>query len=181
VTGFDAQPNHLANAAVRLSPLREDDFEALHAVASDPLLWAQHPNPDRYRRDVFRTFFDGAMASRGAFLVRDATTDAIVGCSRYYDHDAADRSVLIGYTFVARSRWGTGVNPALKRLMLDHAFRQVDRVLFHIGEHNLRSQVAIGRLGARKIAEKDVAYFGEAIKRNFVYEIGKVDWPPRTR
>ena len=176
MSNFDLQPTHLANALVRLAPLRVDDFEELYAIAADPLLWEQHPNPDRYQRAVFQNYFEGAIASKGAFLVRDAVTDAVVGCSRYYDHDAEGSSVLIGYTFIARSHWGTATNRALKQVMIDHAFAQVDRVIFHIGEHNMRSQKAIAKLGAHKIDEIEVAYYGEAVKRNFVYEIRKTDW-----
>lgn len=173
---FDLQPLHLGNAVVKLLPLRDTDFEQLYAVAADPLLWEQHPNPDRYQRAVFQNYFEGALASKGAFLVRDAVTNAVIGCSRYYDHDAIGDSVLIGYTFIARSHWGTTSNRALKQAMLDYAFTQVGRVQFHIGEHNLRSQKAIAKLGAHKIDEIEVAYYGEAVKRNFVYEIRKADW-----
>lgn len=108
--------------------------------------------------------------------MRDAITDALVGCSRYYDHDADSNSVIIGYTFIARSHWGTETNRALKQVMLDHAFTQVERVHFHVGEHNMRSQKAMAKLGAAQIDEIEVAYYGEAVKRNFVYEIRKADW-----
>lgn len=57
--------------------------------------------------------------------------------------------------------------------MLDHIFQFVSKVHFHIGALNLRSQISIQRLGAEKIAEKEVAYFGEPPGLNFVYEIRK--------
>lgn len=175
---FELQPE-LENELVRIRPLRSDDFESLYAVASDPLLWEQHPNRDRYRREVFENFFRGAMESGGAFLVHDAQTGAVIGSSRYYDLDEQKNSVFIGYTFIARDHWGGAYNPALKKLMLGHAFRFVAKVHFHIGAHNIRSQKAIERLGAVKTGEEEIAYFGEATKTNFVYCIRKEDWTAR--
>jgi N-acetyltransferase len=61
---FELQPT-LKGDAVEVRPLRADDFDALYAVASDPLIWEQHPSRDRYREDVFRAFFRDAMASGG--------------------------------------------------------------------------------------------------------------------
>ncbi|HXC07131.1 MAG TPA: GNAT family N-acetyltransferase [Bacteroidia bacterium] len=172
---FELQP-HLENNLIRIQPLQESDFEGLYAVAADPLLWEQHPNPDRYRRDVFQTFFKGAMESGGAFLAFDAKTNQPIGSSRYSDLNEAARTVCIGYTFIARSHWGGKYNPALKTLMLDHAFRFVDAVIFKIGACNIRSQTAIERLGARKTGEALIEYFGEAGKPNFIYEIKKKEW-----
>lgn len=165
---MNLQPT-LSNEHVSIRPLQADDFEALYAVACDPLLWEQHPNRDRYKREVFEVFFKGAMESGGAFLVSDAKTGQVIGSSRYYD--LKDEEVCIGYTFIARSHWGGVYNPALKRLMLDHAFKHVERVLFHIGAVNIRSQKAIERLGAKKIGELTMEYYGETEKLNFVYAI----------
>jgi hypothetical protein len=52
-------------------------------------------------------------------------------------------------------------------------------VRFHIGAGNVRSQIAIQRLGAAKVAEQEVSYYGEQPKRNFVYELTKPAWPAR--
>jgi RimJ/RimL family protein N-acetyltransferase len=178
---FELQPC-LENERIALRPLRREDFEDLYRVASDPLIWEQHPNRDRYRRDVFEAFFEGAMASGGAFLVSDAGSGEVIGSSRYYELDPERGSVAIGYTFLARRCWGTTYNRAMKRLMLDHAFRFVDEVIFHVGERNRRSQIAVERLGARKIGEIDVAYVGEPTKNiNFVYRLDARDWADTTR
>ena len=167
----------LENETLVLDPLRESDFEALYALASDPLIWEQHPNRDRWKREVFRTFFEGALQSGGAFVVRERISGQALGSTRFYDYDAAGRSILIGYTFYARNSWGKGINRAVKHLMLNHIFTHVDRVDFHIGAGNRRSQVAIERLGAKKVGEEEVAYFGERPKLNYVYRIEKQDWP----
>lgn len=169
------QPTDLQDDRVILEPLREAHYPELFAVAADPQLWAQHPNPDRYRPEVFRTFFEGAIASGGAFLIRAADDGRTIGSTRFYDHDPAADEVKIGYTFFSRSCWGKGHNPAVKQLMLAYAFRQVGRVVFHVGAGNIRSQRAMERIGARKVGEVDIAYHGEAVKRNFVYEIRAAD------
>ncbi|MFI5150908.1 MAG: GNAT family N-acetyltransferase [Bacteroidia bacterium] len=172
---FDLQP-HLKNTIVRIQPLAESDFERLYAIASDPLIWEQHPNKNRYQREVFQTFFKGAMESEGAFLVFDSKTNEPIGSSRYTELDETNNSISIGYTFIARSHWGGKYNPALKALMLDHAFCFADAVILKIGACNIRSQTAIQRIGARKIGEADIEYYGEAGKPNFIYQIDKKDW-----
>jgi RimJ/RimL family protein N-acetyltransferase len=170
---MDLEPTDLAGEKTILVPLRAVHFEELYAVASDPLIWEQHPNPDRYKRDVFKTYFEGAMAMEGAFLIRDVETGETVGSSRFYDFDAERSEVKIGYTFFARSCWGKGYNQEVKRLMLEHAFQYVDSAIFHVGMDNTRSRIAMERLGAENIGEVEVAYFGESPKRNVVYRIRK--------
>jgi len=172
---FDLQPI-LENDLIQIVPLKEADFEALFAVASDPLIWEQHPNKDRYQREVFQNFFKGAIESKGAFIVYEKGTGKIVGSSRYYDFDEEKSEVAVGYTFIAREFWGKGHNRALKTLMLDYAFQFVEKVILHIGATNFRSQKATEKLGAVKVGELEVAYYGEPVKLNFVYQVDKAKW-----
>ena len=151
---FDLQPR-LAGDLIELRPLREEDFDALFQVASDPFIWEQHPEPDRYKREVFQRFFDGAIESKGAFAVIDRRSGRIIGSSRYCDLKPAEREVEIGWTFLARAYWGGAYNGELKTLMLDHAFRFVDRVVFVVGEHNLRSRKALEKIGAKFLRATD--------------------------
>jgi len=147
------QPSGLANELIRLQPLTADDFEKLYTVASDPRIWEQHPESDRYLRERFLVFFEGAIRSGSAFLIIDNTTGQPIGSTRFYHHDREQCSVFIGYTFLSAEYWGGRYNKALKKLMLDYAFRFVDKVRFHIGIRNLRSQKAVARLGAQKTGE----------------------------
>ncbi|MFC3560778.1 GNAT family N-acetyltransferase [Pedobacter jamesrossensis] len=172
---FELQPK-LENDLIKVEPLQSGDFEKLYAVASDPLVWEQHPNKDRYKREVFENFFKGAIESNGAFIVYDKETGNTVGSSRYYDVDEENNSIAIGYTFIGRQFWGKGHNSALKKLMLDYAFLFVDKVILHIGATNYRSQKATEKLGAVKIADLEVAYYGEPAKWNFVYQIDREKW-----
>ena len=146
---LDRQPV-LEGEHVRLRPLRADDWDALFAVAADPLIWEQHPAHDRWQEPVFRAFFDDALANEGALVVLDAVTGALIGSSRYQGLEEADGgSVEIGWTFLARSHWGGRYNHEMKRLMLAHALASVAEVRFLVGETNTRSRTALERIGAQ--------------------------------
>jgi N-acetyltransferase len=168
---FEFQPTDLNNPTIQLIPLCESDFDLLFAVASDPKIWEQHPNPNRYKKEDFNIYFKGAIESKGAFLVVDSKTKEVIGCSRFYDYDEQKSVVLIGYTFIAVKFWGKKINSQMKSLMMNHAFRFVNKIHFHVGAFNKRSQIAMERLGGTKIEEQEVEYFGETSKLNFVYEI----------
>ncbi len=174
---FPLQPN-LQNEAVKIRPITEADFETLYSIASDPLIWEQHPNKNRYQKEAFQNFFKGAVESGGAFVVLDAATNELIGCTRFCNAGKDDANcIAIGYTFLARNHWGGMYNPALKKLMIDYALQFVDHIIFHIGAVNIRSQKAIERVGAKKVAEIEMEYYGEPSKLNFVYQIDKADWP----
>ncbi|NNF41446.1 MAG: GNAT family N-acetyltransferase [Phycisphaerales bacterium] len=143
---FDAQP-HLDGDLLRLRPLRPGDFDDLYRVASDPLLWEQHPASNRHEPEVFAEFFRDAIDSGGALVAIDTADDRIIGSSRYHGFDADRSEVEIGWTFLARSHWGGEYNRAMKRLMLDHAFRFVRSVVLIIGPENHRSRRAAEKIG----------------------------------
>ncbi|MFO6447995.1 GNAT family N-acetyltransferase [Erythrobacter sp. NE805] len=145
---LDRQPV-LEGEHVRLRPLRETDWEALFAVAADPLLWEQHPAHDRWCEPVFRAFFEDALAHQGALLALDAKTGAVIGSSRFQGLDeAGGGSVEIGWTFLARLYWGGVHNHEMKRLMLAHALASVAEVRFLVGATNTRSRRALEKIGA---------------------------------
>ena len=166
----------LENEKVILQPLAEDDFDVLYEAASDPEIWQQHPNKDRWKKEVFQTFFEGAMQSKGAFKVINKQSGKIIGSSRYYDYNEEDNSIFIGYTFYTTATWGTGTNKLVKKMILDYILQFVNKVYFHIGANNIRSQIAISRIGAKKIAEQEVTYYGELNLLNFVYKITDKRW-----
>jgi RimJ/RimL family protein N-acetyltransferase len=177
---FDRQPT-LRGILVELRPLLASDFEALFAAASDPLLWEQHPEPDRYKRAVFEKFFEKAMESQGALAIVDLKTEKIIGTSRYYLYDPGRREVAIGYTFVERAFWGAGYNPEAKKLMLDHAFKFVDRVIFEVGEGNLRSRKAMENIGAKLVGHTELPLWDGTMHPFVVYAITQVSFPLNPR
>ena len=144
---FDLQPN-LKGDLVELRPLTREDWDNLFAVASDPLIWEQHPESNRYKKDVFRVFFSEALESGGAFVIIDRKDRQIIGSTRFYGCDPQKSEIEIGWTFLARKYWGGRYNRELKQLMLDHAFKFVESVIFHVGGNNIRSQKATEKIGA---------------------------------
>jgi RimJ/RimL family protein N-acetyltransferase len=150
---FDLQPV-LRGDLVELRPLRPEDYDDLFAVAADPLIWEQHPVKNRHEDAGFRVFFREAMESGGALLATDAKTQRVIGASRYYGYDADTSEVEIGWTFLARSHWGGVYNGQMKDLMLRHAFRCVNSVVFLVGPQNLRSQRAVEKIGGVRVASR---------------------------
>jgi RimJ/RimL family protein N-acetyltransferase len=144
---FEFQPT-LVGPQVTVRPIVPDDRDGMFAAASDPEIWVQHPEPDRYRAPVFRDYFDGALASGSAFSFIDNRSGEIIGSSRYHGYDAAQSEIEIGWTFLSRPYWGGSYNGEIKQLMLAHAFRFVDIVVFWIGASNLRSRRAVVKIGA---------------------------------
>ena len=166
---FDLQPT-LKGVLVELRPLRADDEDDLFAVASDPLIWEQHPASDRYKPDVFRAFFAEALASRGSISSPDSKDGRLIGSSRFHGYNGEASEVEIGWTFLARSYWGGQYNKEMKQLMLRHALRFVKRVVFLIGPQNLRSQKAIEKLGGIRVGSRSDA----AGRESYMYAITSV-------
>lgn len=144
---FDMQPR-LEGERLSLRPLTAQDFSALHAAAADPLIWEQHPVKDRWREPVFTIFFEDALASRSTLVAIDRSLGPVIGSSRFHGYDAERSEVEIGWTFLTRSYWGGAWNGEMKALMLNHAFRFVDSVVFLIAPDNIRSQRAVEKIGA---------------------------------
>lgn len=170
---FDFQPT-LSGATLSLRPMAADDFDGLYAVASDPLLWALHPMSDRYQLPVFQKLFDESIASGGALVAIDKATSKIIGSSRFsVDFTESDDEVEIGWSYLARSHWGGAYNREMKHLMLTHAFGDFPRVIFRIGEDNLRSRRAVekicGKLLDRRLVhqlpDRELAHVVYAIER----------------
>ena len=174
VNRFNLQPDILEDDLIRIIPLKENDFERLFTVASDPLIWELHPIKDRYKREVFLAYFDSAVESKGAFLVFAKETNELIGSTRFYELLPDYSSVTIGFTFLARKYWGGMYNRSMKKLLIDYAFKYVDSVKFRIGSGNFRSQKAILKIGAKRIYDPN--QINDKELANFEYEIKKEDW-----
>ena len=169
---FDLQP-HLKGELIELRPLAPGDWDELFAVASDSLIWEQHPERDRYKENVFRIFFKDALESGGAFVIIDPKTQHIIGSTRFYGYDPEKSQIEIGWTFLARKYWGGRFNAEMKRLLLNHAFRFVESVVFFVGEDNVRSQKAMEKVGAIKVGTATRAYGNHPLTPNLKYVIKK--------
>lgn len=167
----------LEGPGLRLRPLRVEDWGALFAVASDPLIWQQHPAHDRWQESVFRAFFDDALANGGALAVIDKASGAVIGSSRYQGlEDAGGGSVEIGWTFLARSHWGGAANRELKRLMIAHALASIAECRFAVGETNWRSRGAMAKIGGRLTPREDMRGMAGKQSRHVIYVITRADF-----
>ena len=101
---FDFQP-HLEGSLVIMRPYRERDWPALLAVASDPLIWEQHPIYDKWREEVFRTSIDSAVAEKGGLVAIDKVGNKIIGFSCFATRYVEFGEIEIGWTFLARNHW----------------------------------------------------------------------------
>ncbi len=167
----DLQPT-LIGERLTMRPLREDDWDALFAAASDPLIWELHPYSDRWQETRFRSYFNEGISSGGALIALDNVSGAVLGNSRYANFDAKRNEIEIGWTFLVRSVWGGAYNREMKSLMLTHALGYFDSVRFNIGASNLRSRGAIEKIGARLDGEYDVN-FQDRIIPHVIYRISK--------
>ena len=169
---FDLQPN-LKGELIELRPLAPEDWNELFAVASDPLIWQQHPESDRYKENVFKIFFREAMECGGAFVIIDTKSQQIIGSTRFYGYDQERSEIEIGWTFLARKYWGGRYNRELKQLMLAHAFKFVENAIFFVGENNIRSQKATEKIGGIKSGMVKKVYGNRPPSLNVRYVIKK--------
>jgi RimJ/RimL family protein N-acetyltransferase len=171
---MNLRPVHLEDTNVKLRPLQDSDYDELYKAASDPLIWKQHPTSDRYKPEVFHKYFEGAIKSKSAFKIIEGSSEKIIGSTRYYDYIQSESRIAIGFTFLAKEYWGGSYNKSVKKLLLDYAFRFVDKVYFHIATTNIRSQKAIENIGAIKVGEVDFDYYGGKLL-HYEYVIMKVN------
>jgi RimJ/RimL family protein N-acetyltransferase len=168
---FDLQPT-VEGPLVTLRPLSPADHDQLFVVAADPLIWEQHPSKTRSQPAGFQAFFQQALDSGGALLAMETASGRAIGSSRFHGYDEAADEVEVGWTFLARSHWGGQYNREMKRLMLDHAFRYVGRVVFLIDPANHRSQRAIEKIGAVRAAARTDA----SGRVTCVFQIAAREW-----
>ena len=173
---MDRQPI-LEGERLLLRPLVPEDWQALYAVASDRELWARHPSHNRWQEPVFHAFFEDALAGGGALAILEKSTDRLIGSSRFQNHEPAQGGVVeIGWTFLARDRWGTGLNAEMKRLMLTHAFDYVARVVFSVGAENVISRRAMTKIGGRLSGETWVEERAGVPMEHVRFEITREDF-----
>ncbi len=143
---FDYQPFLLGNL-VKIRPLCAEDYDDLYAVASDPLIWEQHPVKSRYQEDDFKPFYNESLESGGTLTILDLRSNQVIGSSRFHNYDKEKNDVEIGWTFLARTYWGGKYNGEIKKLMLEHAFQFVENVVLLAAPDNFRFQRSVEKIG----------------------------------
>ena len=150
------EPVTLEGRHATLEPLARKHEADLKRAAADGELWrlwyTSVPAPDKTR-----SYIDTALSMRedlGAmpFGVRDNESGEIVGCTRYFNVDAANRRLEIGHTWYARRAQRTAINTECKLLLLTHAFEKLACIAVEFRTHwfNHASREAIARLGAKQ-------------------------------
>jgi len=129
--------------------MQERDWEGMFKASSNPKTWADHVKRDRYKENVFRSYFDSGISSGSALTIFDNTTKKIIGASRYHEYKSDIAEIEIGWSFIDCAYWGGRYNAEVKKLMLRHAFSFVDVVVFWVTQDNFRSRAAMKKIGGK--------------------------------
>jgi RimJ/RimL family protein N-acetyltransferase len=181
---IDPQPATLERDTIRLEPMSHQHHEGLVAAASDGELWrlwfTSVPAPDgtqKYIDDALKGQREGHMLP---WVVRDLTSDTIVGTTRYHDIVAPIDRVEIGWTWYAARCQRTGVNTTCKLLLLEYAFDRLGCAVVGLrtDNFNFRSQRAIEALGAKKdgVLRHHQARRDGSARDSVMYSILKEEW-----
>lgn len=166
----------LTNDLVSISPIQESDFEELYQAASDPKIWENHPAYDRYKRAVFKNFFNGAVKSIGGIIIRDQKTQKVIGSSRFNQIPDREDIVEIGWSFLAKAYWGGKYNRAFKSLMIDYGLKHYTDILFYVDINNIVSQKAMTKLGATRYESAGTDHYPRKKPTHLIYVINKDNW-----
>lgn len=178
-------PVELAGPHARLLPLAPEHEAALCDAVRDGSLWqlwyTAVPAPEAMGTEIRRRLALQAAGSMLPFAVQDAS-GRVVGMTTYMNIDAMHRRVEIGSTWTARSAQRGPLNTQCKRLLLGHAFEQLDCIAVEFRTHRLNTQSrrAIERLGAQLdgILRSHQRSPDGALRDTAVYSITAAEWPP---
>ncbi len=184
-----APPVSLLGQHVALVPLRPEHLGALQEAVRDGKLWNHWytaiPTPEAMAAEIARRLDLQAKGSMCAFAVIDPMTQQAVGMTTYMNIDAANRRVEIGSTWYRQSVQRTPLNTEAKRLLLAHAFEQLNCIAVELRTHffNQQSRRAIERLGAKldgvlrshQINPHPMA--AGALRDTCIYSIVASEWP----
>jgi RimJ/RimL family protein N-acetyltransferase len=139
----------LRGRLVSMRPVELDDWDALWQVGCNRQVWEGLPHLELHLEEQFRNYFERGLGA--ALVVATREAGRVIGWSRFSSEFVGPGEIEIGWTFLGRAYWGGEYNSEMKQLMLAHAFRFVDRVIFRIRETNLRSRRAIEKIGAEQL------------------------------
>jgi len=178
-------PVTLTGQNVILEPLSVEHEEGLVAAIKDGELWnlwfTTIPSPDKAEGYIKRAMDMRENAGAMPFIVRERTSNKIIGCTRYFNVDEENHRLEIGYTWYSESYQRTGVNTECKYLLLSHAFEELDAIAveFRTHWHNHRSRVAIARLGAKQdgVLRNHTKSSDGVYRDTVVFSIINLEWP----
>lgn len=175
----------LSTDKVALEPLTEEHIQALTEVNSDADIWkwfsADLSGDDDMISWMHDRLSESDQGSKISFAVRDLSTNKIAGTTSYGHIEWDEHVIEIGWTWLGKSFFGSGINKHMKFLMLSHAFEEmeIERVEIRTDEINARSRRAIEKIGAELdgILRSHRITIGGRRRNTAVYAIIKKDWP----
>lgn len=173
----------LEDEHVRLEPLSQEHAGNLARAASTlgHTWYTSVPEPDGVPAEIERRLALREQGMMNPFAVRLLSSGEVIGMTTFCSIDQPNRRVEIGYTWIGAEAHGTQANPAMKRLMLAHAFDACDAIavtlLTHF--HNRQSRAAIERLGAKQdgILRNHRIHTDGTLRDTVVYSILPHEWP----
>jgi RimJ/RimL family protein N-acetyltransferase len=178
------EPVVLESQNVRLVPLSHEHAEGLRDAVTDGELWnlwyTNIPRPENVEAEIDRRLGlqkDGTMLP----FTLIANDGRVLGVTTYMNIDTKNRRLEIGSTWYRRSTQRTSINTECKRLLLGHAFEQLDciAVEFRTAFVNTQSRRAIERLGAKLdgvLRSHQIVKPG-VIRDSCIYSILAHEWP----
>lgn len=171
---------------VRLEPLSFDHVDDLYQASRDPDVWRwlhtrQPASRDEFAHQIAAALQAAADGQRVSWAQIDRATGRAVGMTSYYEVVPAHRRLEIGYTWLGRAYWRTGLNTEAKLLLLTRAFETLGarRVSWRTDIRNERSQQAIERLGARRegVFRSHLERPDGTIRDTVYYAMTDTEWP----
>ena len=148
-------PTHLTGQHVALVPLSADHEGDLVEAVRDGELWqlwyTAIPTPEGMAAEIQRRLDLQIKGSMLPFAVIDTASGKAAGMTTYMNIDATNRRLEIGSTWYRISAQRSPLNTEAKRLLLTHAFEQLNCIAVELRTHyfNQQSRRAIERLGAK--------------------------------
>lgn len=170
---------HLEDDRLRLDLLQMEHTNPLWAVVK-PLDIHQYGPNDLSTKEKLEAYIAVALENYATgkeipFAIYDKSSNSYVGCTRFGYIDNTNKTLHIGWTWIAKEVQGTGLNGAVKHLMLGHAFgsMKMRKVVFRIDALNTRSRKAVEKLGAQLegILKEDVYVANKRLRDSCCYAI----------
>jgi RimJ/RimL family protein N-acetyltransferase len=177
-------PIILTGTTVDLIPLEKEHFEELFTVASDKELWELIPT-NCSEKETFYTAYNFALAERDKgnqypFVILHKATNKLIGSTRFFEIFPNDKKLEVGWTWIAKQFWGTGINLECKFLLLTFCFEtlKANRVQLKTKDTNIRSRKAIEKIGGvfEGILRKDRIQSDGTTRNAAYYSILDDEW-----
>jgi N-acetyltransferase len=179
------EPVTLRGRHAMLEPLVTEHADALERAAANGELWhlwyTSIPAPGKAAAYIETALGQRARLGAMPFVVREPASGDIVGSTRYFNVDAANRRLEIGHTWYAKRVQRTALNTECKLLLLGHAFEKLACIAVEFRTHwfNFASRAAIARLGAKQdgvLRNHQISPDG-SYRDTVVFSILESEWP----